>query len=120
MKGSGAIKPARRYRRARNVSALVAVGALAGVTAQRVVRGGFNRERFVAFLRDALAPRVRALRAAAAAWIGDRRFVLIMDNASIHKGELVRRVVEDELGMRLEYVAPYSPTFNPCEMCLAR
>ena len=110
MKGSGAIKPARRYRRACNVS------ALAGVTAQRVVRGGgFNRELFVAFLRDRLAPRVRALRAAAAAWIGDRRFVLIMDNASIHKGELVRRVVEDELGMRLEYVAPYSPTFNPCE-----
>jgi len=117
-RGSGPIRPVQTYRRSRNQSAGVAVAHGAGVLARRVVAGGFNRERFVAFLRG-------ELRDAVAAWPRDDgdgapRFTLIMDNASIHHGGDVRRVVEDELGGTIEYLPPYAPTFNPCECAFAK
>ncbi|KAG8945188.1 hypothetical protein FRC04_001167 [Tulasnella sp. 424] len=40
--------------------------------------------------------------------------VIIMDNASIHKGPGLREMIE-ERGMRLLYLPPYSPDLNPIE-----
>jgi transposase len=38
--------------------------------------------------------------------------VLVLDNASIHKGRHLRNLCEDK-GVRLEFLPPYSPDYNP-------
>jgi len=40
--------------------------------------------------------------------------VIVMDNASIHKSEELRPMIENR-GMRLEYLPPYSPDLDPIE-----
>jgi transposase len=40
--------------------------------------------------------------------------VVIMDNASIHKNNKVRELIES-VGCKLLYLPPYSPDFNPIE-----
>ena len=117
VRGGGAIAPARQHARSRHQSLLAAVNAHGGVVAQHVICGGFKRVNFVSFLRLQLKPAVQRLRRELGAGVG--QLELVMDNASIHKGELVREVVEQELGMRLRYLAPYSPTFDPCENLFA-
>ena len=44
--------------------------------------------------------------------------VLVLDNASIHKGEHLTALVE-EAGCRLLYLPGYSPDFNPIELVWA-
>ena len=39
---------------------------------------------------------------------------MVMDNLSAHKGERVRRLIEDR-GCILLYLPPYSPDLNPIE-----
>jgi transposase len=41
-----------------------------------------------------------------------------MDNASIHRGDLVDETLE-ALGIIPLYVPPYSPWFNPIEKCFS-
>ena len=38
--------------------------------------------------------------------------VLVLDNVSIHKGQRLRNLC-DEKGIRLEFLPPYSPDYNP-------
>jgi len=38
--------------------------------------------------------------------------VLILDNASIHKSQYLRDICEGK-GIRLEFLPPYSPDYNP-------
>ena len=38
--------------------------------------------------------------------------VLLLDNASIHKSQQLRNLC-DEKGIRLEFLPPYSPDYNP-------
>ena len=40
--------------------------------------------------------------------------ILILDNATFHKGETMRQLVESP-GCELLYLPPYSPDFNPIE-----
>jgi transposase len=40
--------------------------------------------------------------------------VVIMDNASFHKGAIMKKAIEDA-GHTLLYLPPYSPDFNPIE-----
>lgn len=40
------------------------------------------------------------------------RSVIVMDNASFHKGKIMKKAVEDA-GHTLLYLPPYSPDFNP-------
>ena len=40
--------------------------------------------------------------------------VLVMDNASIHRNEEIQRAC-DAVGVKLEYLPPYSPDFNPVD-----
>ena len=44
--------------------------------------------------------------------------VLVIDNASIHKVEGIREMVEDR-GARLVYLPSYSPDFNPIELAFS-
>jgi hypothetical protein len=46
--------------------------------------------------------------------INNQRKVIIMDNASFHKSEEARRLIETA-GHTLLYLPPYSPDFNPIE-----
>ncbi len=39
---------------------------------------------------------------------------MVMDNLSAHKGQRVRKVIEDR-GCQLLYLPPYSPDLNPIE-----
>ena len=40
--------------------------------------------------------------------------VIVMDNASFHKGVAMKKAIEDA-GHTLLYLPPYSPDFNPIE-----
>ena len=44
----------------------------------------------------------------------ERHSVLIMDNASFHHSERIRRLCSDA-GVKLVYLPPYSPDLNPIE-----
>ena len=45
--------------------------------------------------------------------------VVIMDNFSAHKGERVRKLIEDR-GCQLLYLPPYSPDLNPIEEAFSK
>ena len=38
--------------------------------------------------------------------------VLVLDNASIHKGQYLKNICEQQ-GVRLEFLPSYSPDYNP-------
>jgi len=66
-------------------------------------QGAWTRATFEAFLQDGLLP------------VLDRGSVLVLDNASIHRGAAIRELVE-QAGCSLLYLPPYSPDLNPIEM----
>ena len=75
---------------------------LEGHCAPWLFGGPMNGEMFLAWVRQGLAPTLRA---------GD---VVILDNLSTHKIRGVREAIE-AVGARLLYLPPYSPDFNPIE-----
>ena len=64
--------------------------------------GSWTREYFEIFLSEGLLPLL------------PRGSVLVLDNASIHKGDEVKRLVQ-EAGSSLLYLPPYSPDYSPIE-----
>ena len=58
---------------------------------------------FNSWIKDYLLPRITG-----------QKKCIIMDNASFHKGEETRRLIEEE-GHILLYLPPYSPDLNPIE-----
>ena len=64
--------------------------------------GAWTRASFEAFLQDGLLP------------ILEPGSVLVLDNASIHRGGEIQKLVE-AAGCSLLYLPPYSPDFNPIE-----
>jgi transposase len=88
-------------------TSLIAALGIAGVRCSTVVDGAVNRDVFEAFVEQVLAPELRP---------GD---VVVMDNLSSHKGEKIRRLIEDR-GASLEFLPPYSPDLNPIEMVFAK
>jgi transposase len=89
--------------------AITFVGALtvSGMSAPWAMKGAMNRDWFEAWVEQVLVPSLRA------------GMVVVMDNLSAHKGERVRRMIE-EAGCRLEYLPPYSPDFNPIEKAFSK
>lgn len=100
-----AIRGQRAYgaqpKRGKNVS-IVAGLSVAGVVASAVILGAFDGLSFEAFVAARLVPNL---------WPGA---CVVMDNCSIHKGEEIRRLIE-EAGAKLVYLPPYSPDFSPIE-----
>jgi transposase len=68
--------------------------------------GSANADRFVAWTRRRLAPRLKR---------GD---VVVLDGAQAHKDPRVRHAIE-AVGASLRLLPPYSPDFNPIEPCWA-
>jgi len=64
--------------------------------------GAWTRATFEAFLQDGLLPVLMP------------GSVLVLDNASIHRGGAIRELVE-AAGCSLLYLPPYSPDLNPIE-----
>jgi transposase len=78
-----------------------------GLTAPLVIDGALNGELFLAYVRQQLAPTLRA---------GD---IVIMDNLPAHKVAGVQTAIE-AVGASIVYLPPYSPDFNPIELVFAK
>lgn len=79
---------------------------LDGVVAPLVVDGAINGELFLTWVRRQLTPALKP---------GD---IVIMDNLAVHKVSGVHDALES-IGVRLLYLPPYSPDFNPIEQIFA-
>ena len=77
------------------------------VTAPWILEGAMDRVAFEAYVRSQLLPTLRR---------GD---IVVMDNLSAHTGETIRQLIEAR-GARLEFLPPYSPDFNPIELCWSK
>ena len=72
------------------------------MVASRNIYGAVNGITFEAFILRELVPKL---------WQGA---CVVMDNAKIHYGEMVKEFIE-EAGAKLIYLSPYSPDFSPIE-----
>lgn len=86
---------------------LVATLGWQEVTAPWIFEGPINSLAFEAYVRSQLLPSLRR---------GD---ILVMDNLSAHTGETIRQLIEAQ-GAHLEFLPPYSPDFNPIELCWSK
>lgn len=46
-----------------------------------------------------------------------KKYVLILDNAGFHKTQCVRKLMDNNSQISVEYIPPYSPELNPIETC---
>jgi len=72
-----------------------------------IVDGAFDGEAFTAFTTAFLAPALKP---------GD---VVVMDNLASHKLQAVIQAIE-AVGARVLFLPPYSPDYNPIEMCWSK
>lgn len=88
---------------------LTVIGAIAldGVRAMMTVEGGTTREVFLQFVTEHLIPSLRP---------GD---VVVMDNLAAHHANVVRDALK-AAGVRVVFLPPYSPDFNPIEQCWSK
>lgn len=77
------------------------------VIAPWILEGPINSIAFEAYVRSQLLPTLRR---------GD---IVVMDNLSAHTGETIRQLIEAR-GACLEFLPPYSPDFNPIELCWSK
>ena len=88
-------------KRGKNISIIGAL-SLEKVLAKANIYGAVDGVTFEAFIVKELVPKL---------WVGA---CVVMDNAKIHLGEMVREVIE-QAGASLIYLPPYSPEFSPIE-----
>lgn len=85
---------------------LTMVGAIAmnGMRAASIFEGSFDGPAFVTWLDEELGPTLSP---------GE---VVVMDGPNLHRVDGVEQTLE-KYGARVLYLPPYSPEFNPIEMC---
>lgn len=88
-------------KRGRNISLIGALSVTELIASARIY-GAVDGVTFEAFVVKKLIPK-----------LGENACV-VMDNAKIHQGELVREFIE-KAGAKLIYLSPYSPEFSPIE-----
>jgi transposase len=81
--------------------------SLEGMGPSMAIEGSTTKEVFEAYIEHFLAPTLRAGK------------VVVMDNLSAHKGQRVRKLIEDR-GCELLYLPPYSPDLNPIEEAFSK
>lgn len=96
--------------RGRRASALGLL-ALDGMVAYTAREGSFTRQTFIDFLHNQVIPLTTPYPGPLS--------VLVMDNARIHHGEEMHALAE-VFGIRIEYLPPYSPDFNPIEEAFSK
>ena len=87
----------------------IPVMSLDGIRDVYLFEGAMNGEKFEQFVRACLVPILQPFN-----WVNPNS-VLIMDNASIHHVDGVRDLIENQIGVRLFFLPPYSPDLNPVE-----
>jgi hypothetical protein len=88
----------------KNITLISSMGKEGGMGASLVVEGSTNGMVFQTYLEEVLLPTLK------------KDQVVVMDNLSAHKAERVRELIEEK-GCELIYLPPYSPDFNPIEIC---
>ena len=78
-----------------------------GWVATMTIEAATDGDIFQAYLEQVLCPQLQP---------GD---IVVMDNLSAHKVSGVRELIENA-GAELLYLPPYSPDFNPIEMCWSK
>lgn len=86
---------------------LIAAIGIKGISAEWILNGAMDKRAFEIYITQVLIPSLRK---------GD---IVLMDNLPAHKGNWVREMIE-ACGARLEYLPPYSPDFNPIELCWSK
>lgn len=81
--------------------------SLDGMGPSMAIEGSTTKEVFEAYIEHFLAPTLREGR------------IVVMDNLSAHKGERIRKLIE-ERGCELLYLPPYSPDLNPIEEAFSK
>jgi transposase len=77
------------------------------IDAPCVIDGPINGESFLAYVEQALVPKLRP---------GD---IVVIDNLGSHKGKAVRHAIR-AAGAKLFFLPPYSPDLNPIEQVFAK
>ena len=77
------------------------------MVAPMVIEGAMNREMFLAYIKECLAPTLRP---------GD---VVVIDNVGFHKAPAIREVIESRRAS-LRYLPKYSPDLNPIELSFSK
>lgn len=88
-------------KRGKNISIISGL-SIEKVVAKRIIYGGVDSVTFEAFIERDLLPNL------------EKGACIVMDNAKIHLGEMVKKLIE-EAGVKLVYLSPYSPEFSPIE-----
>lgn len=88
-------------KRGKNISLITAL-SVQEVIASVSIYGAVDGVTFEAFVAQELVPKL---------WKGAG---VVLDNAKIHQGEMVREMIE-KAGAKLVYLSPYSPEFSPIE-----
>ncbi len=86
---------------------LLASMTIEGMGPSMAIEGPTTKEVFEAYVEHFLAPALKSGQ------------IVVMDNLSAHKGECVRRLIEDR-GCTLLYLPPYSPDLNPIEEAFSK
>ena len=95
-----ALKSGRREGRVNMIAALCNQNLIAPFT----VEGACNRTVFETWLENCLLPTLVPGQ------------VVVMDNATFHKGGRIEQLIED-VGCQVLYLPPYSPDLNKIEQC---
>lgn len=94
------------YNRGNNITLIGAI-AISGLLASLTFEGWTNKEVFLTYVKDVLAPQL---------WSGA---CVVMDNLPAHKATEVQQAIES-VGARVVFLSPYSPDFNPIENCWSK
>jgi transposase len=78
-----------------------------GVSAPWILEGAMDTAAFEAYVESELVKTLRR---------GD---IVLLDNLSAHKSEKARLMIEAR-GAQLVFLSPYSPDFNPIELCWSK
>ena len=85
----------------KNITILSSI-RLNGETAYTPYQGGTDKDKFIDYLKNVLAPALH------------QNYIVIMDNMHTHHAEEVKKTIKD-LKINVIYLPPYSPDFNPIE-----
>ncbi len=86
---------------------LIAALGWEGVQAPWVLKGAMDGAAFEVYIAQVLVPTLHT---------GD---IVFLDNLSLHHSPRIRKLIE-AAGAHLEFLPPYSPDFNPIELCWAK
>ncbi len=90
----------------KNVTLISSI-TLEGMGASMSIEGSSDTESFGLYMRNILAPRLKAEQ------------IVLMDNLSVHRSKWVRELIEEK-GCQLWLLPSYSPDFNPIEEAFSK